>query len=486
MMIRVDETTDAMVAIAKYLGGYPGRKNLLWFSSAFPSWIEPTSDFGTNAFSGSATYTDKIRTAYESLADAQVAVYPVDARGLEASQVFSSAGNTRVRANSPGSLGGQINRENGARFNSQATMEQFAEGTGGKTCVNTNDLSGCVVSALNDSSAYYELAYYPENVRWDGLFHKITVKSNQHGIKLRYRTGYIATDLAALSRGQAPEKLLKESCMAPLPSTAIPLSAVAVAPSQAPAKDAAQVRYMVTISPSGLSLPASGTSRELHLQMAVCEYDPKEGSFAFYPRDISQGVSDAGYQSLQANGLRNIFDYGPKLESRRLRFAVLDVPSGATGSVDVPAHPREFASMPTSSPSNPSAPSPAVAGGNPSAPPRQVVRSLSFKISSGKASKLDWRTEKLSYEGDLGVELAASAFFQKTIGGSFHCQGGTLLPNDAGSNAVPDLIFVFESLTGPAAQVDMTGSETKYSGSLPIDPTAKPFFDQVWKLCHCQ
>ena len=41
MAIRVDETTNAMLAIAKYLGGYPGRKNLLWFSEAFPNWIEP-------------------------------------------------------------------------------------------------------------------------------------------------------------------------------------------------------------------------------------------------------------------------------------------------------------------------------------------------------------------------------------------------------------------------------------------------------------
>ena len=69
--------------------------------------------------------------------------------------------------------------------------------TGGKTCENTNDLSGCVQGALDDSSAYYELAYYPENVKWDGKFHKITVKSNQHGIKLRYRTGYFATEPGA-------------------------------------------------------------------------------------------------------------------------------------------------------------------------------------------------------------------------------------------------------------------------------------------------
>ena len=82
-------------------------------------------------------------------------------------------------------------------------MQQFADETGGKTCVNTNDLSGCVQGALDDSSTYYELGYYPENVKWDGRFHKLTVKSTQHGIKLRYRSGYFATEPDAEAK-QAP------------------------------------------------------------------------------------------------------------------------------------------------------------------------------------------------------------------------------------------------------------------------------------------
>ncbi len=189
MAIRVDETTDAMVSIAKFLGGYPGRKNLLWFSESFPDWIAPSSDFGADSFQGTADYSDKIRKASQALTDARIAVYPVDARGLEANQITSASSNPHINPRNPGGgFGGQLGRENNTRIDTQATMQQIAEQTGGKTCVNTNDLSGCVQGALDDSSAYYELAYYPENVKWDGKFHKITVKSNQHGIKLRYRT----------------------------------------------------------------------------------------------------------------------------------------------------------------------------------------------------------------------------------------------------------------------------------------------------------
>ena len=64
MAIRVDETTDAMVSIAKFLGGYPGRKNLLWFSESFPDWIAPTSDFGSRLVPGNRRLT---RTRFERL-----------------------------------------------------------------------------------------------------------------------------------------------------------------------------------------------------------------------------------------------------------------------------------------------------------------------------------------------------------------------------------------------------------------------------------
>ncbi len=500
MAIRVDETTDAMVAIAKYLGGYPGRKNLLWFSAAFPNWIAPTADFGANPFEGSATYTDKIRKAFESLTDAQVAVYPVDARGLETSQLYSAAQNPHINRTNPGAgFGGQLNRESNTRLDTQATMQQIAEATGGKPCVNTNDLSGCVQSALDDSSVYYELAYYPENVKWDGGFHKITVKSNQHGTKLRYRTGYFATDAATLARQETPENLLREACMGPLPSTSIPLTAVALAPQRAQGQtQAPQARYLLTISPSALTLGLPGGTRQLSLQMAICEYDPEGDKFGFYPRDLSRPVPEALYQGWQSHGIRNIFDYDAKPENQRLRFAVLDVPSGLTGSLDVPAHPHDFGSLPNSAASSqggtpagggapgPSQLSDAIAPLPAAAPEKMITTALTFRSNTGKASKLEWGAGKVTYQGDLGVEVGASAFFQKLLGGQYHCQAGNLVSNDPSSTTVPRLAFVLRGASGPAVLVDVTGTEPQYTGDLPVDPDAKAFFSQVWKLCHCQ
>jgi VWFA-related protein len=484
---RVSETADAMKSIARFLSGYPGRKNLIWFSESFPIWLQPTSDFGGDPFMGSTTYGDKVRKAAEALTDARVAVYPVDARGLEGLTAYSASNdNISTPAHPGGDIQGAQNRADTLRIDSQATMDDIADETGGKTCKNTNDLAGCVQTALNESSSYYELAYYPQNVKTDGSFHKITVKTGQHGLKLFYRRGYFAVDTVAMAKSIVPENSLKEACSDALPSTGISLTVEAVQPQQGPGKTD-ESRYLLTISPAALSLQPENGSRTMNVQMAICEFDPKGDSYQFFPRDLSRPVPDAVYQGWQAHGIRNIFDYDAKPKNQRLRFAVLDVPSGATGAVDVPAHPREFGSLPA-----PAAPPPsAMTAANPSPaqpkPPTRIMTQINFKAGEGVSSALDWSTDKLWYHGNLGIEQGAPAFFKSVYGAKYHCDAGKLVPNDpSASAATVPLVFTFHSPAGPGALVQLGGDAPAYSGDLPIDPSAKAFFDYFWKLCHCQ
>jgi VWFA-related protein len=495
--IRVDETTDAMIGIAKYLGGYAGRKNLIWVSGSFPMWIEPTSDFGGNPglsdtpstskipgqeFNASEDYSGKIRAAAEALTDAQVAVYPVAATQLETSSLYSVEQNPQMNRMNPGaSLGKAIARDDNQRIDAQATMKAVAESTGGKTCMNTNDLSGCVQSALDDGSSYYELSYYPENVKWDGHFQKITVKTPRHGVRLAYRRGYFAADLQARAQRESPQALLQEACNDPLPSTAIGLTVEPLAPKQVAGQPAA-VRYLLMVSPSTLTLAPTGAAHDLNLRMAICEYNPQGDHFAFFPRDLSQPIDAAALKSLQADGIRGIFDYAAKPENSRLRFAVLDVASGTTGSVDVPAHPTDFGSLPGSEPKA----SEAAASPKPVPAPETVTTALTFRSSSGKSGKLDWSAGKVTYAGDLGDELGASGMFQTYFAGKYHCEAGNLVSNDPRSTATPRLALVLRSATGLGALIDLTGSEPQYTGDLPVDPDARAFFSQLWKLCHCQ
>jgi VWFA-related protein len=496
LTVIADQSADAMIAIANYLKGYPGRKNVVWLSEAFPLWVEPGAGFDADAdqelasntrqtFSGSAGFAPQVRSAAEALTDARISVYPVDARGLEAAALYSAAqdppamssGNPQDAVRAGALMGMQLTREDTERFYAQNTMEKMAADTGGVPCRNTNDLSGCVATAMKGGASYYEISYYPENVRWDGSFHTITVKTTAHGVKLRFRRGYFATDTAGLAK-QQPMQLLKDACSSQLPVTSIPLTAQAIAPSKG-AGQSGETRYLVTISASGLSLTPAAGSLALHLQTAVCEYDPKGTTFRIYERDISRAVPEGEDESWQAQDVRNVVVFKAKPDTSRLRIAVLDAATGVTGSLDLPAHPHDFVVALSSSVAR-------AGSSGKSAEDALLFTHLAFRSSSGESSSLDAKGDELLYLGKLGADRVAPAFFDSVYGKGFHCQSGNLVANDPASAAAPNFQLAFRNPAGMGVVVDLAGDQPAYSGALPVDSSAKTFFDRVWKLCHCQ
>ena len=83
---RAWNTFDAFRALAGHLSGIAGRKSLVWLSEAFPM---PMDWAGRSSSSG-------MRRAMQALSDAQVAFYPVDARGLIGAQQVDRVGRVTV------------------------------------------------------------------------------------------------------------------------------------------------------------------------------------------------------------------------------------------------------------------------------------------------------------------------------------------------------------------------------------------------------
>ena len=195
-----------------------------------------------------------MKAAANALTDAQVALYPVDLRGLETSQALSASQDVRVRRGAGDyGMAGLLGREQDTLIQSQMTMDGLAADTGGRTCKNRNDLSECVGTALKDGAAYYEVGFYPENVKWDGKYHTVTVKTTRRGVNLNYRRSYFAVDADALAKTQKPEELLRQACSDLLPSTSIQLAAQAVPPQPPAAGGPVSPRYLFLIAPGGLS-----------------------------------------------------------------------------------------------------------------------------------------------------------------------------------------------------------------------------------------
>jgi VWFA-related protein len=192
-MLRTRYTLDAMNLLGRYLSGLPGRKNLIWFSGSFPVNILPDADL-QNPFAVMESMDDEFHETINLLSRAQVAVYPIDARGLMTSPMMDASNSGSKYAKNPAAFG-----KDQAKFFQQTaeehgTMMQMAQDTGGKAFVNTNGLKEAVEKAVEAGSNYYTLTYTPTNRDWKGDYRKIEVKLAQQGYNLAYRRGYYADD----------------------------------------------------------------------------------------------------------------------------------------------------------------------------------------------------------------------------------------------------------------------------------------------------
>ncbi len=171
-------TPGVLANIGQYLRDLPGHKNLIWFSGSFPSTLMPSSDSGSEALSVS----DQIREATDSLAQARVAVYPVDVRGVVATGPTANSGKT------PGNGDGLAGD---AMLNAgYMTEEEIAFATGGRAFHDTNDLAGALSAATETGGRYYTLTYSPSNQNYDGRLRHIRVELAKRGYRLEYRRSY--------------------------------------------------------------------------------------------------------------------------------------------------------------------------------------------------------------------------------------------------------------------------------------------------------
>jgi VWFA-related protein len=190
LSLRAQYTLDAMSELARYLSSFPGRKNLIWFSGSFPLNILPNGDLA-DPFSVVADSEDEYRATTNLLARSQVAVYPIDARGLMPTPILDASVSGSTSAKSFAAAQGKFFSDTAAE---QGTMNRMAEDTGGRAFLNTNALSTAVAKAIEAGSNYYTLTYSPSDKDWRGQYRKIQVKVDRPGMSLSYRQGYFADD----------------------------------------------------------------------------------------------------------------------------------------------------------------------------------------------------------------------------------------------------------------------------------------------------
>ena len=325
MDIRVERTIDALTSLARHISGYPGRKNLLWISSTFPIYLRPL-DSNSAEISGFRYYGEQLRSLSAVLSETKVAVYPINPAGVEASMLYQAG--TRPRDVSPAGTSDTLDRETMTWANEQDTMELIAVGTGGKTCTGNNDLGECVRKAVDDSSAFYEIAYYPDSANWSGEYRTIIVKTKQPGLNLAYRQGYFAKLEDTKSEKDQESELKKAACDDYVNATSIFLAARPL-----PADSPERLKFYLAANPTALTLtPTSDGGYDLNILTGACTFDKKGAPMQLMTEAVRRKLDAKEYQSLMTNGLPHIISI-PSDRVASVRLLVRDVPSGRLGSV---------------------------------------------------------------------------------------------------------------------------------------------------------
>jgi VWFA-related protein len=178
--------------MGRYLGGFPGRKNLIWLTGSIPgSWRNDPlgTSFGKSFHDDFTVLEDNPGDLMEALTLSRVAVYPIDIRGLQTLPQFQASTNGRP---SPGA---------GARFErAQAfqhmDLDSLAEQTGGEAYYNTNGFRQVIGAIVSNGSNYYTLSYPTTNQTWSGQFRHIKVAVDRPDLLVQYRHGYYAYNRA--------------------------------------------------------------------------------------------------------------------------------------------------------------------------------------------------------------------------------------------------------------------------------------------------
>ena len=195
--LRMQFTLDALNSLGHYLANFPGRKNLIWFSGSFPLNILPDATL-QDPFAVTQLDEGEFRETTNLLAKAQVAVYPIDARGLMTQPMYDASNSGRNYARNPQKFGQDLTRFSTSQAQEHATMDQMAQDTGGAAVYNSNGLADAVNKAIDSGSNYYTLSYIPTDRRQNGAYREIHVQLTGADAakdwKLSYRHGYYAEE----------------------------------------------------------------------------------------------------------------------------------------------------------------------------------------------------------------------------------------------------------------------------------------------------
>ncbi len=310
-------TLQALNQLARSVAIFPGRKNLIWISGGFP-------------FDPASTDSQMRRTA-TLLAATQIAVYPIDVRGVAYLGAMGQSMSPDVFAPYGGTYedtSGQAQELNDIHV----TMTNLAMLTGGHAVFGRNDLAGAIQESTDSGSQYYTLGYRPANGNWNGSFRKVKVRVSLPNTHVLCRPGYFAVPDPLGS----PEinRTFTETMQPTAPLSTTLIIKVRVVPPKETGKPV-DIDYLVDVHDVSLpEAPDHGRKSNLWFVAAAWEKTGKpEGSVT---SEFAATLTPSQLELLRRTGLQVHQQFLLKPGAHQLRLGVVDRLSGKIGTIDVP------------------------------------------------------------------------------------------------------------------------------------------------------
>ena len=306
----VVRTIDEMKEIAQAYHGVPGRKTMIFAVGNIPEIAPEHQIIETQG------YTLDLRDMWQSLIDANIAVYPI--------QLMSWSRDPSLR--------GLASRSN------DILLRNVAQFTGGNPCMEVNALLSCMARAVEDSQSYYLLGFSVQpNDRKPG-WRDLKVKVSEQHVDVRARDGFYY-GITPVRDAQSTRKEEVNALASALARSAVPMyvkvMSPAVAPTALPSREKRIVEFLVTIPLSSVRIDLDELHPlDLEVGAIALTRDTREAGEFLHP--VSGNPRQENLQIWQRDGikLQEKMDLPPGTFD--IRFLVRDNNADQIGTVVFP------------------------------------------------------------------------------------------------------------------------------------------------------
>lgn len=328
----VQSSLGAVKYVLSGMRTLPGRKAMMYFSDGIQIGNAANKAKATSLF-------DYLQDVADEANRSSVVVYTFDTKGMRSMSIGATDSTYEI-------VDGHRGQKETARTldfkNSQDGLVYFAERTGGKALLNSDNFEGGIQRALDAQQGYYLLAYVPNGETFDAdkrRFNKLEIRVRRPNVNVSYRSGFFSGG-AEEPGAPSGSRTFAATLLSPFTENGIALN---ISPLYADDKqDGAYVRSFLHIDANNLKFhDDAGGWKVSTFDIVAAAFGDNGVPVATKESQYTIKTKGATYEAMLANGFVYVLPVPLKKPGLyQFRVAVRDTDTGKIGSayqiVDVP------------------------------------------------------------------------------------------------------------------------------------------------------